>query len=285
MKLVDLAKAINARCVGDETCDIQTVAEPHQAKQGDVIFVRDSKYRHLLNSTKASAVILPPKLAGDYQGNQLITDNPYLAYAKAVTVLHPVIKKIGIHPTAVIADNVQLGEEIFVGAHTVIEAGCQLADRVQIGAGCYLGEQTKLGADSELHPHVTLAARSDIGQRCLIHSGAVIGADGFGLAPQADQSWFKIPQIGQVVLGNDVEVGANTTIDRAAFGVTKIGQGVKLDNLIQIVHNGEIVDHSAIAAHAAIAGSTKIGQYCQIGGAAVIAGHLTIANHCIILGT
>lgn len=285
MKLVDLAKAINARCVGDETCDIQTVAEPHQAKQGDVIFVRDSKYRHLLNSTKASAVILPPKLAGDYQGNQLITDNPYLAYAKAVTVLHPVIKKIGIHPTAVIADNVQLGEEIFVGAHTVIEAGCQLADRVQIGAGCYLGEQTKLGADSELHPHVTLAARSDIGQRCLIHSGAVIGADGFGLAPQADQSWFKIPQIGQVVLGNDVEVGANTTIDRAALGVTKIGQGVKLDNLIQIGHNVEIGDHSAIAAHAAIAGSTKIGQYCQIGGAAVIAGHLTIADHCIILGT
>jgi len=285
MKLAVLAKQIDAEYVGDANCDIQKVAEPDNAGLGDVIFVRDAKYRHLLNSTQASAVILPPKLADDYVGNKLITDNPYLAYAKAVTVLHPTIKRSGIHPTAVIADDVQLGDDVFIGAYAVIEASCQLDHAVSIGASCYIGEQTKIGSYSELRPNVNIAARTEIGQRCLIHSGAVIGADGFGFAPQADRSWFKIPQVGQVVLGNDVEVGANTTIDNAALGVTKIGHGVKLDNLIQIGHNVEIGDHSAIAAHAAIAGSTKIGQYCQIGGASAIAGHLTIADHCIILGT
>lgn len=285
MKLAELAQRIDADFIGVAACEITAVAEPNNAQEGQVIFVRDKQYMHLLQDTKASAVILPPFLADAYSGNKLISQNPYLSYAKAATILHTRKITPNIHQQAIIHSSVVLGQGVFIAANVVVEENCVIGDGCIIGAGVYLGNGTQVGTDCDIRPNVSIAPNTVIGDRCVIHMGAVIGSDGFGFAPQADKSWFKIPQIGQVILGDDVEVGANTTIDNGAIGATKIGNGVKLDNLIQIAHNVEIGDHSALAAHTAIAGSVKIGQYCQIGGASAIAGHLTIADHVVVLAT
>lgn len=285
MKLAELAPQIDAELLGQADCDVFSVAEPHNAQNGQVIFVKNHSFAHHLQSTQASAVILPQALADQYQGNKLIAANPYLAYAKAATLLHKPKRSLGIHEQATIHPTAQIGKEVSIAANAVIEAGCVIGDACFIGAGVYIGENTTIGKACDIRPNANIASNTVMGNGCTIHMGAVIGSDGFGFAPQADKTWYKIPQIGNVILGNDVEVGANTTIDNGAIGSTKIGNGVKLDNLIQIAHNVEIGDHSALAAHTAIAGSVKIGQYCQIGGASAIAGHLTIADHVVVLAT
>jgi len=273
MKLAELARQIGAELIGQADCEVHSIAEPHNAEIGQVIFVRDHKFSQHLQSTQASAVILPRALIDQYQGNKLIASNPYLAYAKAATVLH--LRKLpsGIHEQASIHPTVKIGKDVTIAANVVIEAGCTIGGACIIGAGVYVGENTQMGQACDIRPNASIASNTIMGDRCIVHMGAIIGSDGFGFAPQADKTWYKIPQIGNVILGNDVEVGANTTIDNGAIGSTKIGNGVKLDNLIQIAHNVEIGDHSALAAHTAIAGSVKIGQYCQIGGASAIAGH------------
>jgi UDP-3-O-[3-hydroxymyristoyl] glucosamine N-acyltransferase len=225
-------------------------------------------------------------MAALFSGNKLLSDNPYLAYAKVVTALFPDnIPVWNIHPTAVIHPSAIIADEVSIAAHVVIEAHCKIKQHAIIGAACYIAENCIIDISSQLQANVTLYPNTHIGQRCLIHSGAVLGADGFGFAPQATGEWYKIPQIGQVILGNDVEVGANTCIDCAALGTTELGNGVKLDNLIQIAHNVKIGAHTAIAAQTAVAGSVTIGKRCRIAGAVAIAGHLSIADDVVITGT
>lgn len=267
VSLQALAEYTGSALQGDAQLRLYAVASVEKAQPGEISYIRDAKYRHCLQTSQASALILPPDMAQDYAGNCLINPNPYLAYAQVVGMLHPTARPVpAIHPSAVIAADVELGAEV------VIEAGCV------IGAGCRIGDGTWL------HANVTLYADTHVGRRCIIHSGAVLGADGFGFAPDRGE-WFKIPQVGNVVVGDDVEIGANTTIDRAALGSTVIGNGVKLDNLIQIGHNTQIGDYTAMAACTAVAGSVQIGKHCQIAGMCAIAGHLSIADNVVVTGT
>lgn len=265
---------------------IQGVAAVDLAQAHELSYIRGGQYQKFLTSTQAGALILTADLAANYAGDCLIHPDPYLAYAQVVSLFYP--KKSltsGIHPTAILESGVTIAEGVHIGAYVVIGAGTEIAANVIIGAHSVIGAECRIGADSLLHPNVTLADQTEVGERCIIHSGAVLGADGFGFAPQRDGSWYKIPQVGRVVLGNEVEIGANTTIDRAALGVTRIGDGVKLDNLIQVGHNTEIGAYTAVAACTAIAGSAKIGRFCRIAGMCAIGGHLEIADHVTITAT
>jgi UDP-3-O-[3-hydroxymyristoyl] glucosamine N-acyltransferase len=283
--LTELAEHTGSLLQGEGTLYFHSVAPVERAQATDISYVRGGKYRHFLESTQAGCLILPSELANGYQGACLVNDDPYLAYAKVVALLYPPeLPKAGIHPSAVVAADVVLGNGVSIGANATVEAGAVIGDQAIIGAGCVIGRNSRIGNASRLHPNVTVANDTRIGKRCIIHSGAVLGADGFGFAP-AHGEWYKIPQVGCVVLGDDVEIGANTCIDRAALGETRIGNGVKLDNLIQIGHNVQIGDHTAVAACTAIAGSVQIGQHCQIAGMCAIAGHLSIADHVVVTGT
>lgn len=280
--LQQLADYTGSRLQGKADKRFTSVAAVDQADATDISYIRGGKYRHFLQTSRAGCLILPSELAADYTGDCLVNDDPYLAYAKVVSLLNPVAQPAaGIHLGAVVADDAVLHSSASIGSNVVIGSGCRIAANVVIGAGCVLGRNCAVGEGSRLHPNVTLGADTQIGERCIIHSGAVLGADGFGFAPDGG-AWYKIPQIGNVVLGNDVEIGANTTIDRAAMGSTCIGNGVKLDNQIQIGHNVQIGEHTAIAACAAVAGSTRIGSHCRIGGLAGLNGHLQIADHVTI---
>ncbi|MEN9503135.1 MAG: UDP-3-O-(3-hydroxymyristoyl)glucosamine N-acyltransferase [Pseudomonadota bacterium] len=283
--LQELAELTGSQVQGDASYRVAAVASVEQAQATDISYIRGGKYRHFLQSSQAGALILTSDLAADYAGNALINRDPYLAYAKVVTLLYPTpCADLGIHPSAVIADDVVLGDGCTIGAHAVLESGVVCADGVTIGAGCVIGMNSRIGEKTRLYPNVTLGYNTQIGQRGIIHAGAVVGADGFGFAPNQG-TWYKIPQIGNVVIGDEVEIGANTTIDRAAMGSTYIGNGVKLDNLIQVAHNVQIGDYTAIAGCTAIAGSTRIGRYCRIAGMCAITGHLQIADHVTITAT
>lgn len=283
--LQELASHTGSVLQGDGQLLIRAVVPLESARHGELSFISNPKYRTFLHTTQASALILPPALAAEYTGHCLINPNPYLAYAKAVALLNPMKQPAaGIHPTAVVDATVRVHPTCHIAAHAVVEAGAELAAHVVIGAGCVVGQGCRIGEGTRLYPNVTLYADTQIGQRCIIHAGAVLGADGFGFAPDAGR-WHKIPQVGNVVVGDDVEIGANTCIDRAALGSTVLGNGVKLDNLIQIGHNAQVGEHTAMAAGVAVAGSTKIGRHCQVGGMSAIAGHLQIADHVTITGT
>lgn len=283
--LKELASATHTVAQGNPEKQIIAVASIEEATASDISFIRDRKYAHYLDTSKAGVLILTAELAEQYEGNCLISTNPYLTYAQIVTVLNPVTKPAaGVSPSAVVADDVTLGEGVHIGANVVIASGCSIGDNTVIGAGCVIGTGCQMGVDGLLHPNVTLASDTCVGDRAILHSGVVLGADGFGFVPQSS-GWYKIPQIGRVVIGDDVEIGANTTIDRAAMGDTRIGHGVKLDNLIHIAHNVQIGDHTVIAACTGIAGSAKIGSRCQISGMCSIAGHLTVADGTTITAT
>ncbi|MFI0400268.1 MAG: UDP-3-O-(3-hydroxymyristoyl)glucosamine N-acyltransferase [Thiolinea sp.] len=283
--LAEIAAATQTTIQGNAAKSIQAVASIEQAQTHELSYIRDRKYVHLLNTSQAGALILTADLAAQYQGDALISANPYLTYARVVTLFNLMHRPTsGIHPTAVVAEDVELGVDVHVGAHAVLESGVQVGAGAVIGAGCNLGRYVKLGAHSFLYPNVILYSDTEVGERAIIHSGAVIGADGFGFVPEPT-GWYKIPQIGNVSIGDDVEIGANTCIDRAAMGSTRIGHGVKLDNQIHLAHNVQIGDHTVIAACTGIAGSAKIGRYCQISGMCSIAGHLTIADRVTITGT
>lgn len=283
--LGELAEATSTTVRGDSGRVIVAVASIEEANNDQISFIRDRKYAGFMATSQAGALILTADLANDYRGDCLVSPNPYLTYAQVVSLLNPVRKpEPGVSPSAVLADNVVLEEGVHIGANAVIAAGCGIGRGTVIGAGCVLGEGCQVGADGLLHPNVTLAAQTLVGDRVILHSGVVLGADGFGFVSQTS-GWYKIPQIGRVVLGDDVEIGANTTIDRAAMGDTRIGNGVKLDNLIHIAHNVQIGDHTVIAACTGIAGSAKIGSRCQISGMCSIAGHLTVADGTTITAT
>ena len=282
--LEELAQQVGGEISGVPSTVISGVATIKKAAQGQITFLASSSFRPFLNSTQASAVILQKDDLNLCQTNAIVVDNPLLAYAKIATLLYPAAKQsAAIHSTAVVDPDAVLDKDVFIGAYTVIESGVKIAAGCQIGSHCFIGKDVVLGNDVQLHNHVSVQRRCEIGDRSIIHPGAVIGADGFGNANDKGK-WIKIPQLGAVTIGSDVEIGANTTVDSGAIENTIIGNGVRLDNLIQIAHNVEIGDHTAIAAMTAVAGSTIIGQYCMIGGTVAISGHISIADRVTLTG-
>jgi UDP-3-O-[3-hydroxymyristoyl] glucosamine N-acyltransferase len=282
--LGELAVRFGLELRGDPELRVSHVATLSRAGPGALSFLANSRYRRHLGASRATAIVVAAEDAAACPAAALIDPNPYLAYARIAAVLHaPVAAAAGIHPTAVVAKGARIATSASVGPLCVIEADVELGERVQIGAGCTLLAGARIGDDTRLMPRVTLYAGVTVGRRCLLHGGAVIGADGFGFAPDA-RTWVKVPQVGSVVLGDDVEIGANTTVDRGAIDDTVIENGAKLDNQIQVGHNVVIGAHTAIAACTGISGSTTIGARCMIGGMVGFAGHLTIADDVVITG-
>ena len=282
--LGELAVRFGLELRGDPALRVSHVATLSQAHEGELSFLANSRYRKQLAVTRATVVIVAVADAEACPVAALIAVNPYLAYARIADYLHPALgAPAGVHSSAVVAADAQVAASASIGPLCVIESGAQIGERVQIGAGCTILAGASLGADTRLKPRVTLYERVRVGERCLLHAGAVIGADGFGFAPNAG-SWVKVPQVGSVQIGDDVEIGANTTIDRGAIGDTIVHDGAKLDNQIQVGHNVVIGAHTAIAACTGISGSTSIGARCMIGGMVGFAGHLTIADDVSITG-
>ncbi len=279
-----LADITGAELRGDADSLIQGIAALDRAESGQLAFLHTQQFQRYLAQTQASVVILTPEALVDYAGNALVTDNPLLAYAKAVTALaEEETIATEVHPTAVIDPSAQVATSVMIGANVVIGPRADIAEDVSIGPNTVIGADSVLGSGTRLHANVSLGASTQIGARCIIHSGAVLGSDGFGFA--SDQGrWVKIPQLGTVRLGDEVEVGANTAIDRGSLGDTVLGNGVKLDNHVHIAHNVQIGEHTAIAGCVGIAGSAKIGRYCTIGGASNIVGHIELADHVHVSG-
>lgn len=280
--LGELAKHVSGEVKGDASCEIESVGTLHHADNTQISFLTSPSYRKQLASSQAGAVIMSAKDAEHCSLNAIVSKNPYAAYARIATLLSPSEEyEIGIDPDAHIAIDTDISDNVSIAAGVVIESGVVLSEFVRIGPGCVLQKNVKIGAHSVLTANVTVAAGCKIGKRNLIHPGVVIGADGFGQAMD-DGNWIKVPQLGGVVIGDDVEIGANTTIDRGAIEDTIIEDNVKLDNQIQVAHNVIIGAHTAIAGCTAIAGSTKIGKHCRIAGMVGIVGHLEIADNVTV---
>ncbi len=276
LRLDEIVARFGGEMVGAGDTAISRIATLELAGPGDLAFLANPKYRHQLAHTRAAAVIMAPP-AADGLAAAILTPQPYLYYARVAQWLNPPPAFVaGIHPSAVVEGEVAATAGI--GPHAWIGPGARIGDGVVIGANCSIGEGVEVGAGSRLAANVAIYAGTRLGARCLVHSGAVIGADGFGYAREADGAWVKIPQVGRVLIGDDVEIGAGTTIDRGALGDTVIADGVKLDNQIQVGHNVRIGAHTAMAGCVGIAGSATIGARCTVGGGAVILGHLRIAD-------
>jgi UDP-3-O-[3-hydroxymyristoyl] glucosamine N-acyltransferase len=276
--LRELTAALGGEVAGDSEIRVERVGTLENADDRSITFVSSERFLHQLPSTRASAVILSPAHQHATSIPRILCSNPYAYFARVSALLNPAMRaEPGVHPSAVVASSAVLGARVSVGPNAVICADVQLSEGAVIGANCFVGEDVIIGGGTRLYPNVTIYGGCRIGMRGTVHSGVVIGADGFGIALE-DGRWVKVPQVGRVIIGDDVEIGANTTIDRGAIDDTIIEDGVKLDNLIQIAHNVHVGAHTAIAACTGIAGSVRIGCRCQIGGAVGIAGHLTIAD-------
>ena len=276
-----LVETLGGELIGSDI-EVERVSSIANAQAGSITFITDSKYQKELIATKASAVILTAKDKIFSELPSIVTDNPYAYFAQVSTILNPKPKPLlGIHTTANVGEASKIPRSCAIGPMAVIGKNVILDDDVIIGPGCYLGDNVTIGKHTKLEPHVTVYSDSIIGENCNIAAGSVIGADGFGYASQAG-TWVKIPQVGKVIIGNNVDIGSNTTIDRGALDNTIIEDGVKLDNLIQVGHNCVIGAHTVIAGCVGIAGSAKIGKRCKIGGAAMILGHLEIADEVTI---
>lgn len=283
-RLSDLAEKLNARLVGDGSVLITGIAPLHRASQGEITFLLAGLYKSYLAQSQASAIVMSEEYLSEYSGNALVLKDPKIGYAKIATLfVKQSHQKPGIHPTSVIASSANIDKTACIGPHVVIGERVKVGARTNIGPGTVIGDDTSLGEDCWLAPNVTLYSNVKLNDRVSVHSGVVIGADGFGLVNERGK-WLKIPQLGGVNIGSDVEIGANTTIDRGALDDTIIEEGVKLDNQIQIAHNVRIGAHTAIAGCVGIAGSTKIGKHCMIGGAVAIGDHLEIADQVILTG-
>src|SRR3990167_1129400 len=282
--LSELTHGLDVAIKGDPSCIITGVSVLHHAERGHISFLINSLYRKHLTTTQASAVILSEKDSDACMVNAIICANPYYVYAKVAeffTFSTPPIP--GIHPTAVIGSYTHIDPTTSVGAYCVIGRHVNIAARVVIGAGSIIGDFSSIDEDTQLDARATIYSKVTVGKRTHIASGAVIGGDGFGFANK-DGEWYKIPQLGGVCIGDDVDIGANTTIDCGAVDNTVIENGVKLDNQIQVAHNVKIGAHTIIAGCTGIAGSAMIGKNCMIGGASMILGHITIADSVMITG-
>ena len=269
---------------GVSACEVTSVATLQNAGDADISFLTNKSYRKYLRTTRAAAVILGAEFADECPVAAIISDNPYVAYARAAALLAPVTpSRTGIHPTASVGAHCQIDETAWVGPHCIVEDNAIIHAGVQLAGGCFIGSDSVIGVNSHLSANVVVCHGVNIGARVTIAPGVVIGSDGFGLANENGQ-WVNVPQLGSVRIGDDVDIGANTTIDRGALEDTVIETGVRLDNQIQVAHNVHIGAHTAIAGCVGISGSAHIGKHCMIGGGAGIVGHLEIADHVIITG-
>jgi UDP-3-O-[3-hydroxymyristoyl] glucosamine N-acyltransferase len=283
-RLAEIVQRFGGELLGDPDVMITQVATLETAGPGHISFFSNPRYRKQLEHTRAEAVILTPEVADATQRARIVCKDPYAYFARLSALLNPPSAVVpGIHASAAIDASARISAKASIGPGVSIGARCEIGDGTLIEAGCVLGAGVRVGSECRLYGNVSIYHDCIVGDRVLLHSGAVIGADGFGLAWDNGR-WNKIPQIGRVVVGNDVEVGANTTIDRGALDDTVIEDGVKLDNQIQIGHNCHIGAHTAIAGCTGIAGSTRIGRYCRIGGSAMIGGHLEIVDGVEISG-
>ncbi|MFZ2853112.1 MAG: UDP-3-O-(3-hydroxymyristoyl)glucosamine N-acyltransferase [Rhodocyclaceae bacterium] len=276
LRLDEIVARLGGVLEGDASVVISQVGSLASAGAGQIAFLVNPKYQQQLQATQAAAVIVPPQFAADTALPRIVHPNAYAYYARVVALLNPPPRRAaGIHPSAVVHS--VLPASASIGEHVVVGEGVRLGENVTVYPGCVIGDGVVIGDGSLLYPNVTIYRACVIGQRAVIQAGAVIGGDGFGFAKEGER-WIKIPQIGRVVIGDDVEIGANTSIDRGALDDTVIGDGVKIDNQIQIAHNVTIGNHSALAGCVGIAGSTKIGRRCTVGGAGMIIGHLELAD-------
>lgn len=276
--LGELAAHVQGTLKGDADCEIDSVASLQSAVAGQLTFITSKEYSALLTNTSASAVVLSEDFIGECPVSAIVCNNPHLAFTKIAQLLNPIEDVLSsIHESAVIDDSASIDDSAFIGANCVIGPGVVIGSGVYVGPGCTIGSDSVIGDSCRLISNVTLCDHIIIGRRAIIHPGVVIGADGFGLSND-DGVWLKVPQLGKVTIGDDVEIGANTTIDRGALDDTVIGNGVKLDNQIQIAHNVQIGDHTAVAGCVGIAGSAHIGNSCTIGGGVGILGHLHIVD-------
>jgi UDP-3-O-[3-hydroxymyristoyl] glucosamine N-acyltransferase len=284
ISLGELAVRFGCELHGDPQVAVDSVATLDSAQPGDVTFLANPVYREQLPHTHASVVILDAASVAQCPVASLVSPNPYATYARIATLLHPwPIASAGIHPSAVVAQDAQVHSTAHIGALAVIGSRSIIGARASVGPHCVIEEGVTIAEDVHLAARVTLCRGVEIGARTFVQAGAVIGGDGFGFA-QDESAWIKVPQLGKVSIGADVEIGANTTIDRGAIGDTVIHDGAKLDNQIQIGHNVQIGEHTAIAACVGVSGSTRIGKRCMIGGAVGIVGHLTICDDVAITG-
>ena len=276
LQLDEIVARLGGVLQGDGSLLVSQVGSLLSAGVGQIAFIASAKYREQLQRTRAAAVIVPPQFADDTLLPRIVHPNPYAYYARVVALLNPAARgRPGVHPGAVVHS--PLPASVSVGENAVVGEDVRIGENVTLYPGCVLGDGVCVGDDSVLYANVVVYDHCVIGRRAIIHAGAVIGADGFGFARDGER-WIKIPQIGRVVIGDDVEIGANTSIDRAALDDTVIGDGVKLDNQIQVAHNVSIGDHTAMAGCVGIAGSARIGRRCTVGGAGMISGHLEIAD-------
>jgi UDP-3-O-[3-hydroxymyristoyl] glucosamine N-acyltransferase len=276
--LAEIVTRFGGELLDDNGVTISGVAPVERAGPQEVAFVSQAKYLRDIESSLAGALILPPEGRDGSRRPRIITSNPYLYFARVSALLNPLPQpEPGVHPAAFVHPEAQVAATATIGAGAVIGEGASIGERSIVGPNSVIGDHATLGDDCLLHANVTIYHHCLVGNRVILHSGCVIGSDGFGLANDKGR-WVKIPQTGRAVIGDDVEVGACTTIDRGALDDTVIEEGVKLDNLIQVAHNVRIGAHTAIAACTGIAGSAKIGKYCMIGGAAMIHGHIEIAD-------
>ncbi|MFD2272479.1 UDP-3-O-(3-hydroxymyristoyl)glucosamine N-acyltransferase [Undibacterium arcticum] len=285
-RLGQLVERLGGQLMGDPDIEISGIAPLNDANASHITFLANPKLRQQAAQTQAAALILSAtddtNIAGRYAGARIIVENPYAYFARTAQLFAaqsapPIVP--GIHPSAIIDPSAQVAATACIGPHVSIEADAIIGDRCIIDAGCFIGRGAVIGANTHLFARATFSRRlPDWQKNCIIHSGAVIGADGFGFANEGG-TWIKIPQTGVVVIGNDVEIGVNTSIDRGALADTIIEDGVKLDNQIQIGHNCHIGAHTAMAGCVGVAGSAQIGKYCTFGGAAMVLGHLTIVDH------
>jgi len=282
--LAQLAEHVGGTVHGDPACNVESVATLDDAKPGQISFLTNSRYKSSLKTTNASAIILSKEFVEECPVNAIVTDNPHATYARIAQLLHPSIRAVpGVHSTAIIDSTVTLGDNVSIGPYAVIEGNTQIGDNSVIGASCFIGADVTIGYDTRIDANTSIYHGTHIGNRCILFSGVVIGSDGFGYA--YDKSgWVKIPQIGKVFIGDDVEIGTNTTIDRGSIGNTVIENGVKLDNLVHIAHNVRIGEQSVIAACCGIAGSTVIGKRCMMGGICGISGHIEITDDVVLTG-
>ena len=284
LRLAELAVRFGCELRGDPDTLIERVAPLQDAAAGGLAFLANPKYRKYLRTTGASAVVLDAASAADCPVAALVARNPYATYARIAQLLYPAPGFApGRHPTAVVEAGASVDATAWVGAHAYVGSGVVIGPRAFVGPGSVLLAGVQLGTDTRLVARVTLGEGVRVGSRCILHPGAVIGADGFGHAPDAG-AYVKVPQVGSVVLGDDVEVGANSTIDRGAIGDTEIGEGVKIDNLVQIGHNCRIGAHTVIAGCSGISGSAIIGRRCMVGGMVGVAGHIEICDDVALTG-
>lgn len=284
LTLQELSEITHAELRGDPARVITKVATLQDAGEGAISFLANRRYAAFLPDTKASVVILSSEDAADCPVDCLVSDNPYLAHARVVTALYPAADVApGVHATAHVDASACVAASAEIGANCYVGAGVVIERDVVIGPGCVLLDNVFVDAGSRLVAAVTLCSDTRIGKRCLIHPGAVIGSDGFGMANDQG-AWVKVPQIGRVVMGDDVEVGSCSSVDRGAIGDTEIADGVKIDSQVHVAHNVKVGRHTAIAGCAAIAGSSEIGAYCTIAGGAGITGHVELADHVHISG-